>query len=50
MTIDEQLDGTWIYSVEDLLRADVPLIRTRPFQALQLTIRHAGLVDGGNKQ
>jgi magnesium chelatase family protein len=48
MTIDEELDVTRIYSVADLLPADVPLIRARPFRAPHHTISHAGLVGGGN--
>ena len=47
MTIDEALDVTRIYSVADLLPADVPLIRNRPFRAPHHTISHAGLVGGG---
>jgi magnesium chelatase family protein len=48
MTIDEQLDVTRIYSVADMLPADVPLVRARPFRAPHHTISHAGLVGGGN--
>ena len=48
MTIDEALDVTRIYSVADLLPADVPLLRARPFRAPHHTISHAGLVGGGN--
>lgn len=48
MTIDEELDVTRIYSVADMLPADVPLIRARPFRAPHHTISHAGLVGGGN--
>lgn len=48
MTIDESLDVTRIYSVADLLSADIPLIRTRPFRSPHHTISHAGLVGGGN--
>ena len=47
MSIDEALDVTRIYSVADLLPADVPLIRNRPFRAPHHTISHAGLVGGG---
>ncbi len=47
MTIDEALDVTRIYSVADLLPADLPLIRNRPFRAPHHTISHAGLVGGG---
>ena len=48
MTIEEALDVTRIYSISDLLPADIPLIRTRPFRAPHHTISHAGLVGGGN--
>ncbi len=47
MTIEEALDVTRIYSVADLLPADQPLIRNRPFRAPHHTISHAGLVGGG---
>jgi magnesium chelatase family protein len=48
MSIEEALDVTRIYSVADLLPADTPLIRNRPFRAPHHTISHAGLVGGGN--
>jgi magnesium chelatase family protein len=48
MSIEESLDVTRIYSVSDLLPAEVPLIRSRPFRAPHHTISHAGLVGGGN--
>jgi magnesium chelatase family protein len=48
MDIDEMLDVTRVYSVADLLPADVPLVRLRPFRAPHHTISHAGLVGGGN--
>ncbi|MDX1614180.1 MAG: YifB family Mg chelatase-like AAA ATPase [Candidatus Promineifilaceae bacterium] len=47
MSIDEALEVTKIYSVADLLPADVPLIRHRPFRAPHHTISYAGLVGGG---
>lgn len=51
LTLDEALDVTRIYSVADMLRANVsdgaPLIRHRPFRAPHHTISHAGLVGGG---
>ena len=47
MTIGEALDVTRIYSVADLLPADTPLVRNRPFRAPHHTISHAGLVGGG---
>jgi len=47
MTIDEALDVTHIYSMDDLLLEDSPLIRSRPFRAPHLTISHAGSVGGG---
>lgn len=48
MSIDESLDVTRVYSISDLLPADIPLIQTRPFRAPHHTISHAGLVGGGN--
>lgn len=48
LTIDEALDVTRIYSISDLLPADIPLIQTRPFRSPHHTISHAGLVGGGN--
>ncbi len=47
MSIDEALEVTKIYSVADLLPADTPLIRHRPFRAPHHTISYAGLVGGG---
>ncbi len=47
MTIDEALEVTKIYSVADLLPADTPLIRHRPFRSPHHTISYAGLVGGG---
>ncbi|MEJ5198195.1 MAG: YifB family Mg chelatase-like AAA ATPase, partial [Anaerolineae bacterium] len=48
MTLAEALDVTRIYSVADMLPADTPLIRQRPFRAPHHTISHAGLVGGGH--
>ncbi len=48
MNIDESLDVTRIYSISDMLPADIPLIQTRAFRAPHHTISHAGLVGGGN--
>ena len=47
MTIDEALDVTRIYSVADMLPAEIPLVRARPFRAPHHTISFAGLVGGG---
>ncbi len=47
MSIEETLDVTRIYSIADMLPADIPLIRHRPFRAPHHTISHAGLVGGG---
>jgi magnesium chelatase family protein len=47
LTLDEALQVTRIYSVNDMLPADAPLIRHRPFRAPHHTISHAGLVGGG---
>lgn len=48
MTLEESLDVTRIYSIEDLLPANTPLIQTRPFRAPHHTVSYAGLVGGGN--
>ncbi len=48
LSIEEALDVTRVYSVADMLPADTPLIRWRPFRAPHHTISHAGLVGGGN--
>jgi magnesium chelatase family protein len=45
--IEEALEVTRIYSVNDMLPTDSPLIRHRPFRAPHHTISHAGLVGGG---
>ncbi|MBI2939029.1 MAG: YifB family Mg chelatase-like AAA ATPase, partial [Chloroflexi bacterium] len=47
MTPTEVIEVTKIYSVNGLLPADTPLIRTRPFRSPHHTISHAGLVGGG---
>jgi magnesium chelatase family protein len=47
MSIDEALEVTKIYSVADLLPADTPLLRHRPFRSPHHTISYAGLVGGG---
>ena len=47
MTLEESLDVTRIYSIEDLLPPDTPLIQTRPFRAPHHTVSYAGLVGGG---
>jgi magnesium chelatase family protein len=48
MTIAEALDVTRVYSVADLLPAETPLLRTRPFRAPHHTISAAGLIGGGS--
>ena len=48
MTLEESLDVTRIYSIEDMLPPDTPLIQTRPFRAPHHTVSYAGLVGGGN--
>lgn len=47
LTLEEALEVTQIYSVNDMLPTDSPLIRHRPFRAPHHTISHAGLVGGG---
>ncbi|MBI5650952.1 MAG: YifB family Mg chelatase-like AAA ATPase [Chloroflexi bacterium] len=47
LTLEESLEITRIYSVNDMLPSDSPLIRHRPFRAPHHTISHAGLVGGG---
>ena len=47
LTLEEALEVTRIYSVNDMLPADSPLIRHRPFRSPHHTISHAGLVGGG---
>ena len=47
LTIEEALEVTRIYSVNNMLPGDSPLIRQRPFRAPHHTISHAGLVGGG---
>ncbi|RIK20883.1 MAG: magnesium chelatase, partial [Chloroflexi bacterium] len=46
LDIEEALDVSRIYSVVDLLSADQPLIRQRPFRAPHHTISQAGLIGG----
>lgn len=48
MTLEESLDVTRIYSIEDMLPAGTPLIQNRPFRAPHHTVSYAGLVGGGN--
>ncbi len=47
MTLEESLDVTRIYSVGDMLKADAPLIQTRPFRAPHHSVSHAGMIGGG---
>lgn len=47
LEVGEALEISRIYSVSDLLPADSPLVRLRPFRAPHHTISHAGLVGGG---
>ncbi len=48
LSLEEALEVTKIYSISDMLPADTPLMRLRPFRAPHHTISHAGLVGGGN--
>ncbi|MBI3538504.1 MAG: ATP-binding protein [Chloroflexi bacterium] len=47
LSLDDALEVTRIYSVNDMLPSDSPLIRAKPFRAPHHTISHAGLVGGG---
>ncbi len=47
LMLEEALEVTRIYSVNDMLPSDSPLIRHRPFRSPHHTISHAGLVGGG---
>lgn len=47
LSLEESLEITRIYSVNDMLPSDSPLIRHRPFRSPHHTISHAGLVGGG---
>ena len=47
LVLEESLEVTRIYSVNDMLPTDTPLVRHRPFRAPHHTISHAGLVGGG---
>src|SRR5574340_657820 len=47
LSIEEALEVTRIYSANDMLPTDSPLIRYCPFRAPHHTIAHAGLVGGG---
>lgn len=48
LDFEEALEVSRIYSVADMLSADEPLIRRRPFRAPHHTISQAGLIGGGN--
>ncbi len=47
LTLGEALEVTRIYSVNDMLPSNSPLVRHRPFRSPHHTISHAGLVGGG---
>ncbi len=47
LDLEEALEVTRIYSVNDMLPSDSPLIRHRPFRSPHHTISHARLVGGG---
>lgn len=48
LDFNEALEVSRIYSVADMLSADQPLIRRRPFRAPHHTTSQAGLIGGGN--
>lgn len=48
LDFSEALEVSRIYSVADMLSADQPLIRRRPFRAPHHTTSQAGLIGGGN--
>ncbi len=48
LDIEEALEVSRIYSVADLLDADQPLVRQRPFRAPHHTTSLAGLIGGGS--
>jgi magnesium chelatase family protein len=47
LALEESLEVTRIYSVNDILSTDSPLVCHRPFRASHHTISHAGLLGGG---
>ena len=47
LSFDEALEITKIHSVAGILKADVPLITTRPFRAPHHTVSGVSLVGGG---
>ena len=48
LTVEESLEITRIYSVADMLPANMGLTRRRPFRAPHHTISEAGLIGGGS--
>jgi magnesium chelatase family protein len=48
LSLTESLETTRVFSVLGYLKADVPLIATRPFREPHHTISEAGLVGGGS--
>lgn len=48
MTREESLAVTKLYSVSGMLKADMPLIRRRPFRSPHHTVTPAALVGGGH--
>lgn len=48
MDLSEALEVTRVYSVEDYMNPNQPLILTRPFRSPHHTISEAGLIGGGS--